>query len=118
MLRTNPAQRLYQRLGFEITSESDTHIYMELDPVPRLVRRIEAALKVTLVAAATILPWVLHFSLGWTAAVAGWLIFLAQSQRLSAQRENFYKRVSFILPFCSFISLCAYYIIVLVKGWL
>jgi ribosomal protein S18 acetylase RimI-like enzyme len=29
VMRTNPAQSLYQRLGFNITGNSDTHIFME-----------------------------------------------------------------------------------------
>jgi ribosomal protein S18 acetylase RimI-like enzyme len=29
VLRTNPAQSLYQRLGFKIVGDSETHIFME-----------------------------------------------------------------------------------------
>ena len=32
VLRTNPAQRLYKRLGFRLVKETETHIYMEALP--------------------------------------------------------------------------------------
>jgi ribosomal protein S18 acetylase RimI-like enzyme len=32
VLRTNPAQRLYRRLGFRVIGETETHIYMEAPP--------------------------------------------------------------------------------------
>ncbi len=32
VLRANPARHLYERLGFSVTGESDTHIRMECQP--------------------------------------------------------------------------------------
>jgi hypothetical protein len=32
VLRNNPAHRLYERLGFRVMEETETHIYMEALP--------------------------------------------------------------------------------------
>jgi ribosomal protein S18 acetylase RimI-like enzyme len=36
VLRPNPAQRLYRRLGFRTVEQTETHIYMEAAPVAEL----------------------------------------------------------------------------------
>lgn len=34
VLKINPARRLYERLGFVATGETETHVQMELQPLP------------------------------------------------------------------------------------
>ncbi len=43
VLRTNPAQRLYRRLGFQVTGESSTHYFMEWSPLSRQATRPASA---------------------------------------------------------------------------
>jgi len=40
VLKANPARRLYERLGFEVTGETDTHYMMRADGAPRIARSI------------------------------------------------------------------------------
>ena len=72
---------------------------------------------VALVAACTIVPWVMHFNVGWWAGILSWLALVAIYDKLFVAKGSLCMGIPFMFPLCSFMLLLGINLLSLVQ-WL
>lgn len=90
---------------------------MDLPNEPESPSLLSIIVFVVLIASTTIVPWLLHFSLGWWAGIPAWLGLAAIYDKLFVPKDSLCMGIPFAFPLSSFILLVGLNLVELIR-WL
>jgi hypothetical protein len=70
---------------------------------------------IAVIAACTIIPWIVHFLVGWWAGILAWLGLVAIYDKLFVPKGSLCMGMHFMFPLCSFMLLLGFNILNLVR---
>jgi len=90
---------------------------MEVSNDPESPPLLATILFVILIAAATIIPWLLHSTLGWWAGIPAWLALVSIYDKLFVSKGSLCMGIPFVFPLSSFVLLIGLNLVKLTR-WL